>query len=104
MAPIDNHDLFVRMSEQSVAIDGPEIAALRREARTLGICVSMGISESSPASVGLLWNSNLLIGSDGEILNHHRKLVPTFFEKLIWALGDGAASKSSTQKSAGSAI
>jgi aliphatic nitrilase len=92
-APIDNHDLFVRMSEQSVAVDGAEMAALRREARTLGICISMGISESSPASVGLIWNSNLLIGSDGEILNHHRKLVPTFYEKLIWAPGDGAGLK-----------
>ena len=23
-------------------------------------------------------------------LDHHRKLVPTFYEKLIWANGDGA--------------
>jgi aliphatic nitrilase len=24
------------------------------------------------------------------VLNHHRKLVPTFYEKLTWAAGDGA--------------
>jgi aliphatic nitrilase len=24
------------------------------------------------------------------VLNHHRKIVPTFYEKLIWAPGDGA--------------
>lgn len=89
-APIDNHDLFVQMAEQSVAIDGPEMQALRNEARSLGVTVSMGISESSPASVGLIWNSNVLIGPDGSILNHHRKLVPTFYEKLVWAAGDGA--------------
>jgi nitrilase len=89
-APIDTHDLFVTMAEQSVAIDGPEIMALRNEAKALGVTVSMGISESSPASVGLIWNSNVLIGPDGGILNHHRKLVPTFYEKLIWAAGDGA--------------
>lgn len=89
-APIDNHDLFVLMAEQSVAIDGPEIIALRNEARSLGVTVSMGISESSPVSVGLIWNSNVLIGPDGSILNHHRKLVPTFYEKLVWASGDGA--------------
>ncbi|QPF92741.1 carbon-nitrogen hydrolase family protein [Bradyrhizobium commune] len=89
-APIDNHDLFVRMAEQSVLVDGPEIKAIRDEARALGIVVSIGISEKSPASVGAIWNSNLMIGEDGEILNHHRKLVPTFYEKLVWASGDGA--------------
>jgi len=92
-APIENHDLFVRMADQSVAADGPEIASLRREARSLGVCISMGISEKSPASVGAMWNSNILIGHDGAILNHHRKLVPTFYEKLIWASGDGAGLK-----------
>jgi nitrilase len=89
-APIDNHDLFVRMADQSVRLDGPEVKLLRDEARSLGIIVSIGISERSPASIGGLWNSNLLIGDDGAILNHHRKLVPTFYEKLIWGSGDGA--------------
>ena len=32
----------------------------------------------------------MLIGDDGSVLNHHRKLVPTFWEKLTWANGDGA--------------
>jgi aliphatic nitrilase len=89
-APIENHDLFVRMAEQSVSIEGTEIVELRKAARSFGVCVSIGISESSSASVGAIWNSNIIIGHDGEILNHHRKLVPTFYEKLIWASGDGA--------------
>ena len=95
-APIENHDLFVMMAEQSVSPHGAEINALRREAKALGVCVSMGISESSSASVGALWNSNILIGHDGAILNHHRKLVPTFYEKLVWASGDGAGLKVSS--------
>ena len=95
-APIDNHDLFTLIAEQSVSLHGPEIAALRREARALGVIVSMGISESSNASVGAIWNSNVLIGSNGDILNHHRKLVPTFYEKLVWAAGDGAGLKVSS--------
>jgi len=40
--------------------------------------------------VGCLWNANVLVGEDGTLLNHHRKLVPTFWEKLTWANGDGA--------------
>ncbi|WP_311274441.1 carbon-nitrogen hydrolase family protein [Methylobacterium sp. WCS2018Hpa-22] len=92
-APIDNHDLFARMAEQSVLVDGPEIARIRQAARAAGIFVSIGISERSPASVGCLWNANLFIGEDGTILNHHRKLMPTYYEKLIWASGDGAGLK-----------
>ncbi|TBV00493.1 carbon-nitrogen hydrolase family protein [Phytopseudomonas dryadis] len=88
-APIVNHDLFERMVENSLYLDGPEIAAVRAEARRLGVFVSLGISERSRHSAGCIWNSNLLIGDDGELLNHHRKLVPTFYEKLVWAPGDG---------------
>ncbi|WP_397452305.1 carbon-nitrogen hydrolase family protein [Pseudomonas sp. NA-150] len=88
-APILNHDLFERMVENSLYMDGPEIAAISAEAKRLGIFVSLGISERSKASVGCIWNTNLMIGDDGSLLNHHRKLVPTFYEKLIWAPGDG---------------
>ncbi len=54
-----------------------------------GVVVSIGITEGTDASVGCLWNTNVLIGTDGTVINHHRKLVPTFYEKLIWANGDG---------------
>lgn len=89
-APIKNHELFKRMAASSIEVPGPEVAALCQSARENEIVVSIGISERSPVSVGCLWNTNLLIGSDGALLNHHRKLVPTFYEKLIWANGDGA--------------
>jgi len=89
-APIHNHDWFRKIAANSILADGPEMASLAREAARLGVFVSMGFSEASRASVGCLWNSNVLIGDDGRLLIHHRKLVPTFYEKLIWASGDGA--------------
>lgn len=88
-APTENHDLFKRMVSESIHIDGPEIESLRATAQKLGILVSIGISEKARYSSATLWNSNVLIGSNGEILNHHRKLQPTFFEKLTWSSGDG---------------
>ncbi|MEH0575997.1 MULTISPECIES: carbon-nitrogen hydrolase family protein [Streptomyces] len=88
-APIHNHDLFKAYVTASVYIDGPEIQALRQAARTNGITVSVGISERSRASVGSIWNTNVVIGPDGSIVNHHRKIVPTFYEKLVWTPGDG---------------
>ena len=89
-APIYGHDLFRAMASQSIRIDGPELACIASTARKRGIAVSMGFSESTQASVGCLWNSNVLIGESGQVLSHHRKLMPTFYEKLVWAPGDGA--------------
>lgn len=31
----------------------------------------------------------MLISDEGKVVNHQRKLVPTFYEKLVWANGDG---------------
>ena len=89
-APIHCHEYFIAMAGQSMRVDGPEMACVREAACRAGILVSLGFSESTSVSVGCLWNSNVLIGADGRLLNHHRKLMPTFFEKLTWAPGDGA--------------
>ena len=90
-APIKNHGFFKQLADNSIAVPGPEVAQLCKTARDGAIVVSIGISERSPVSVGALWNSNLLIDANGTIVNHHRKLVPTFYEKLpIWSPGDGA--------------
>jgi len=88
-APIYNHDLFCRLAANSMLVDGPEMAHIVAAARDNEILVSVGFNEASRHSVGCIWNSNVLIGADGSILNHHRKLMPTFYEKLSWAAGDG---------------
>ena len=89
-APIHNHEYFKAIARQSIEVPGPLTDQLCNAARRHQVFVSVGISEGTRASVGCLWNSNLLIGEDGSILNHHRKIVPTFYEKLVWANGDGA--------------
>lgn len=89
-APVENHEFFSRMARSAVRVPGPEVARLQALARRLGVVVSMGLNEGTPLSVGCVWDTNLLIGSDGSILCHHRKLMPTFWEKLAWAPGDGA--------------
>jgi len=89
-APIHNHAWFERLAAGSIRCPGPELERVAATARRHGIVVSLGFNEGTADSVGCLWNSNVLIGEDGTILNHHRKLVPTFWEKLTWANGDGA--------------
>src|ERR1700679_2936035 len=53
-APIDNHDLFERMVQESIFADGPEIAEIAAEAARSGVFVSLGFSERSHASVGCM--------------------------------------------------
>jgi aliphatic nitrilase len=89
-APIHNHAWFERLAAGSIRCPGPELERVASSARRHGIIVSLGFNEGTADSVGCLWNSNVLIGEDGAILAHHRKLVPTFWEKLTWANGDGA--------------
>lgn len=57
------------------------------------IFAHIGFNERSHHSVGCIWNASVLISDTGVILNHHRKLMPTFYEKLVWSPGDGAGLK-----------
>ena len=92
-SPLQNHELFLKLYDNSVSINSTEIKKLRKAAKENNIIVSMGFNECSPTSNGTLWNSNILINEKGNILNHHRKIVPTFYEKLTWSNGDGAGLK-----------
>ncbi|KAJ4377115.1 hypothetical protein N0V86_006556 [Didymella sp. IMI 355093] len=88
-APTQNHDLFKLMASQSIYADGSEVQALQSAAQQTKTYLSIGISEKCRYSSGTLFNSNIMIGPDGQVINLHRKLMPTFFEKLTWAPGDG---------------
>ncbi|KAI0413927.1 carbon-nitrogen hydrolase [Xylaria grammica] len=88
-APTENHDLFRRMALESIHADGEEMRAIRETARKNHILISLGFSEKVRHSSACLYNSNIMINSDGQVLNHHRKLVATFYEKLTWSHGDG---------------
>ena len=83
------HTFFARFVEQSIYADGLEVDQIREAARKHGISVSIGFSEKARHSEGTLWNSNLLIDETGTVKVHHRKLVPTFYERLSWGNGDG---------------
>ncbi|ORY35932.1 nitrilase [Naematelia encephala] len=89
-SPTMNHDLFISLAREAIFVDGTEIDQLRAACKQYRIFAQIGFNERSKASLGCLFNATILISDEGVVLNHHRKLVPTFFEKLIWAPGDGA--------------
>ncbi|MCZ0985530.1 carbon-nitrogen hydrolase family protein [Streptomyces diastatochromogenes] len=93
MNPVQGSPWFERLWRASVDIPGPHVDALRAAARRHGVVVVIGVNERSPQSLGVLYNTLLIIGSDGELLGVHRKLVPTWAEKLTWTGGDGSSLK-----------
>ncbi len=84
-------EVFAQLRENSVSADGPEWTALARLAADLKVTLVMGVNERvehGPGN-GTLYNSLLTFLPDGRLANHHRKLVPTYTEKLVWGPGDG---------------
>lgn len=88
-APIDQHAYFRRWYEASIEVPGPHTRRLGLLARRHGIYLSVGVSERSQISMGGLYNTNLLFDPDGQLISAHRKIVPTWAEKLVWTGGDG---------------
>ena len=82
---------FARMVENSVAVPGAVLESLADIARAASATLVMGVSERVVAGPGrgTLYNSLLTIGPDGRLLNHHRKLMATYTERLVWGSGDG---------------
>jgi nitrilase len=91
--PVTGSAWFEKLVRASVLVPGPEIDVLRRAARETKTYVVIGVNERSPVSLGAIYNTLVFIGPDGALLGRHRKLVPTWAEKLTWTGGDGASLK-----------
>ncbi len=84
-------DVFAKLRDNSITVPGEEVNALSEAARDLNITIVIGANERVDAGpgIGTLYNSLLTISEDGRLGNHHRKLVPTYTERLVWGNGDG---------------
>ena len=75
---------------QAVCIERGDLRGVCDLAREMQIAVYLGIIERPPDRGGKsVYASLVYIGKDGEIGSVHRKLMPTYDERLTWATGDG---------------
>lgn len=80
-----------RLLENAVDLVKDDLEKVRAAVSEANATVVMGINERD-SGVGrtTLYNSVLVIGPDGELLNHHRKLMPTNPERMVWGFGDAS--------------
>jgi nitrilase len=82
-------ETFARIAQNSVAVGAPSERRLADVARELGIWLVTGVNEVEADRPGTIYNALLYHSPAGELALHHRKLMPTNHERLVWGLGDG---------------
>jgi len=83
----DSKSAWAKLARSSLEIPSPESDRIGEIAREHGLWLAVGANELDRGSI---YNALLLYGTDGALALHHRKLVPTNHERLVWGQGTGA--------------
>lgn len=92
MTPVQGSKWYEQLYKNSVAVADESIKPLFKAAKDSNIHIVVGINERG-TSYGEIYNTNLIINNQGKLIGKHRKLVPTWAEKLTWTSGDGSSLK-----------
>jgi len=83
--------VYAEMRQNSVVVPSSATEILAEAAQANKIAVVIGANERVEKGVGngTLYNSLLTFDETGILANHHRKLIPTYTERLVHGQGDG---------------
>lgn len=83
-----------RLLDSAVDLEQDGLAAVRAAAAEAGVTVVLGLNERD-GRLGrtTLYNTVVTISPDGELINRHRKLMPTNPERMVWGFGDASGLK-----------
>ncbi|QCW98657.1 carbon-nitrogen hydrolase family protein [Aggregatimonas sangjinii] len=85
-----NKELHAHYTRNSIQIEAGELDSIRQLAKEHRMAVYLGVMERAKNRGGhSLYASLVYINAEGEIQSVHRKLQPTYDERLTWAPGDG---------------
>ena len=83
-------DIFAHYADNAVELDAGHLDPLCNAARQNGIAIYAGVIEKTRERGGFsLYACLVYISPEGEIKSAHRKLMPTYEERLVWSPGDG---------------
>ena len=80
----DAKEIFARLARESLEVPSQASDRITAVARENGVWLAVGANELER---GTIYNALLLYSPDGELVLHHRKLMPTNHERLVWGLG-----------------
>ena len=92
MTPVQGSKWYEKLYKSAITADGSEVKRICNAAKEFNIHIVIGINEKG-TSFGEIYNTNLIIDNNGNLIGKHRKLVPTWAEKLTWTSGDGSSLK-----------
>jgi len=86
-----NEELHARLLANAIDLKNGDLAPLCDAAKAHGVTVVCGMNErDSELGRTTLYNTVVVIGPEGELLNRHRKLMPTNPERMVWGFGDAS--------------
>lgn len=86
-APVAMGKEHLKLMAESVEVPSRHTDKIARAAKKSGVVVSVGINEREG---GTLYNAQLLFDADGTLVQHRRKITPTYHERMVWGQGDGS--------------
>jgi nitrilase len=86
--------LHALLLENAVSLKGGDLSSVTDAAREHEVTVICSVDERDDEfGGGTMYNTVLVVGPNGTILNRHRKLMPTNPERMVWGFGDGSGLK-----------
>jgi len=84
-------DFMVSLQDNSILIPGEDTEILGKAASDSGAYLVIGCNEiDDRAGSCTVFNSLLFIDKYGQVMGRHRKVMPTYTERVYWGMGDGS--------------